>query len=126
MTTETSTNAQRSEQGLYYQPEPMPPVAMAVGQRVKLSAERQWWTVRAVAGPVVVLTRQAQFRRRGSLEYTVMDWRLGVRGPVDVIGHGWYVDTDEQCQDLAEQVRDGKWTVTVRNWLPIDVSEIAP
>lgn len=125
MTTDTITNVQRSEQGLYYQVEPMTPVAMAVGQRVKLGAERQWWTVRGVAGEqVVVLTRQAPFRRRGALEYTVLDWRSGVRGPVNVIGQGWGVDTDEQCQELAELVRDERWLVSVRNWLPIDVTDV--
>lgn len=125
MTTDTITNVQRSEQGLYYQVEPMTPVAMAVGQRVKLGDERQWWTVRGVAGEqVVVLTRQAPFRRRGALEYTVLDWRSGVRGPVNVIGQGWGVDTDEQCQELAELVRDERWLVSVRNWLPIDVTDV--
>ncbi|ORA45345.1 hypothetical protein BST46_25295 [Mycobacterium timonense] len=103
----------------------MTPVTMTVGQRVKLDHERQLWTVRGVAGEdVAVLTRQAPFRRRGALEYTVLDWRAGVRGPVNVIGQGWDVDTDEQCQQLADLVRAGKWSVTVRNWLPIDVTEV--
>lgn len=124
MTTETITNVERSKQRQYYQPEPMTPVDMAVGQRVKLDSERQWWTVRGNAGEVVVLTRQAPFRRRGVLEYTVLDWRSGVRGPVNVVGQGWDVDTDEQCQELAELVHGGKWTVTVRNWLPIDVTDV--
>lgn len=124
MTTQTITNAERSKQRQYYQPEPMTPVDMAVGQRVKLDAERQWWTVRGRVDDVAVLTRQAPFRRRGVLEYTVLDWRAGVRGPVNTIGQGWDVDTDEQCQELAELVRDGKWAVSSRNWLPIDVAEV--
>lgn len=125
MITETLSNAERSQHRLYYQPEPMTPVTMTVGQRVKLDHERPWWTVRGVAGEdVAVLTRQAPFRRRGALEYTVLDWRAGVRGPVNVIGQGWDVATDEQCQQLADLVRAGKWSVTVRNWLPIDVTEV--
>lgn len=125
MTTETITNAQRSAQRRYYQAEPMTPVAMTMGQRVKLDSERQWWTVRGVAGEdVVVLTRQAPFRRRGALEYTVVDWRAGVRGPVNTIGQGWDVDTDAQCQELAELVQAGKWAVSSRNWLPIDVTVV--
>lgn len=125
MTTDTITNAERSAQGRYYQAEPMTPVAMTVGQRVRLDAERQWWSVRGVAGEVVVvLTRQAPFQRRGALEYTVIDWRAGVRGPVNVIGQGWGVDTDEQCQELAELVRDERWLVSMRNWLPIDVTDV--
>ncbi|MGJ6127381.1 hypothetical protein QN239_32905 [Mycolicibacterium sp. Y3] len=125
MTTDTLTNAARSQQRLYYQAEPMTPVTMAVGQRVRLDAERGWWTVRAVAGEdVVVLTRQAPFRRRGALEYAVLDWRAGVRGPVNVIGQGWDVTTDEQCQELADLVQAGKWSVSVRNWLPIAVTDV--
>lgn len=124
MTTDTITNVQRSQQRLYYQPELMEPVTMNLGQRVKLDSERRWWTVRGCAGEVVVLTRQAPFRRRGALEYSVVDWRAGVRGPVNAIGQSWDVDTDEQCQELAELVRDGKWSVSVRNWLPIDVTEV--
>ena len=125
MTTDTITNVERSAQGLYYQAEPLPPVAMTVGQRVRLDAERQWWSVRGAAGEVVVvLTRQAPFRRRGALEYTVIDWRSGVRGPVNVIGPGWGVDTDEQCQELAELVRDERWLVSMRNWRPIDVTDV--
>ncbi|OMC24292.1 hypothetical protein A5739_24615 [Mycobacterium colombiense] len=103
----------------------MTPVAMTVGQRVRLDAERQWWSVRGAAGEVVVvLTRQAPFQRRGALEYTVIDWRSGVRGPVNVIGQGWGVDTDEQCQELAELVRDERWLVSMRNWRPIDVTDV--
>lgn len=125
MTTDTLTNAARSQQRLHYQAEPMTPVAVAVGQRVRLDSERGWWTVRAVAGEdVVVLTRQAPFRRRGALEYTVLDWRAGVRGPVNVIGQGWDVTTDEQCQELADLVLAGKWSVSVRNWLPIAVTDV--
>ncbi|MDZ4268178.1 MAG: hypothetical protein U1D00_21215 [Mycobacterium sp.] len=124
MTTNTITNVERSARGMYYQAEPLPAVAMTVGQRVRLDAERQWWVVRGVAGEVVVLTRQAPFRRRGALEYIVIDWRAGVRGPVNVIGQGWGVDTDEQCQELAELVRDERWLVSMRNWLPIDVTDV--
>ncbi len=124
MTTQTITNAERSKQRQYYQPEPMTPVDMAVGHRVKLDAERQWWTVRGRVDDVAVLTRQAPFRRQGAWEYTVLDWRAGVRGPVNTIGQGWDVDTDEQCQELAELVRDGKWAVSSRNWLPINVTDV--
>lgn len=122
--TDTITNAERSARRWHYHNEPMEPVEMAVGQRVKLDAERRWWTVRGRAGEVSVLTRQAPFRREGALEYTVLDWRAGVRGPVNSLGQGWDVDTDEQCQELAELVRDGKWVVTPRNWLPIVVTVV--
>lgn len=124
MTTQTITNAERSKLRQYYQPEPMTPVEMAVGQRVKLDTERRWWTVRGRVDDVAVLTRQAPFRPLGAWQYTVLDWRAGVRGPVNTIGQGWDVDTDEQCQELAELVRDGKLAVSSRNWLPIVVTDV--
>lgn len=128
MTTETLTNTARAQQRMYYQREPMTPVVMEVGQRTRLDGERQWWTVRAAAGQdIVVLTRQAPFRQRGALEYTVLDWRSGVRGPVNVIGQGWRlesVDSDAQCQELADAVHAGQWSVSQRNWLPIVVTDV--
>jgi hypothetical protein len=103
------TNEQWHAQGLYYGQQPMEPVAMQAGQRVKLDTDRRWWTVRGLTAHTVVLTRQAEFQARGALVYTVIDWRAGVRGPVNVVGQGWDVDTDEQCQQLAELVRDREW-----------------
>lgn len=106
----------------HYRQEPAEPIALEVGQRVKLSRDgRKWWTVRGVTEHTVVLTRQAEFRAKGVLTYTVIDWRAGVRGPVNTIGQGWDVDTAEDCQELAELVADGDWSISHRNWVPIDV-----
>lgn len=97
---------------------------MSVGDRVKLDSDRRWWTVRASTADVVVLSRQAEFRSRGTLVYTVIDWRVGVRGPVNVIGQGWDVEHDERCRELADDVQRGKWEVSRRNWLSVEVRAV--
>lgn len=120
---EAKPNIERYADREYYRLEPQTPIELAVGQRVKLhlDSRRCWWTVRGLTADTVVLTRQRDFRPRGERVYTVIDWRAGVRGPVDVIGQGWDVSTDELCQELAELVRAGEWRISQRNWVPIDV-----
>lgn len=117
-------NVERYADREYYRNEPQTPVELAVGQRVKLhlDSRQRWWTVRGLTADTVVLTRQRDFRPRGERVYTVIDWRAGVRGPVNVIGQGWDVSTDERCQELAEMVRSGNWDISQRNWVPIDLN----
>jgi hypothetical protein len=124
MTSNMLTNEQRCAHGLYYRSQAVQPTALRVGQRVKLDTDRRWWTVRGLPDHTVVLTRQAEFCRRGALVYTVLDWRAGVRGPVNSLGRGWAVDTDEQCQELSELVCDATWEISQRSWLPIAVAAI--
>lgn len=122
--TETISNEQRHAAGQYYGRQPVAPVAMCLGQRVRFESDRRWWTVRGVTADTVVLTRQAAFAPAGTRVYTVIDWRAGVRGPVNVIGQGWDIDTDEECQHLADLVSDGEWAISQRNWVPIAVVEV--
>lgn len=116
-------NSERFAHGQRFHPTPTDPVPLSVGQRVKLAHDgRRWWTVRAVTDVTAVLTRQVEFRPKGELTYTVIDWRLGVRGPADTIGRGWDVDSDESCQSLADCIRSGEWEVSQRSWAPIDLA----
>lgn len=50
--TETTTisNERRHAEGKYYGREPMAPVAMSVGQRVRFECDRRWWAVRGATG----------------------------------------------------------------------------
>lgn len=72
----------------YYSPKPVTPVPLSSGDRVKFNDDRRAFVVRATSPNFVVCTRQADFRPKGELAYTVVDWRNGVRGPVNVIGQG--------------------------------------
>jgi len=121
MTAAALTNQDRHNWLLRYRHDPVEPTPLRIGQRVKFGRDARWWTVRGKTDDTVVLTRQATFRPKGDLAYTVIDWRAGVRGPFNTIGRGWNVHTDAQCQELAELVRDGEWEISQRNWALIDL-----
>ncbi|MET4614142.1 hypothetical protein ABIC28_005155 [Rhodococcus sp. PvR044] len=107
----------------YYTPEPVTPTPLSSGDRIKFSDDRRVFLVRAVSPNFAVCTRQADFRPRGHLAYTVVDWRNGVRGPVNVLGQGWDVTTDEQCEELCALLEAGRWQVSQRNWRRINLTE---
>jgi hypothetical protein len=76
---------------------------LAVGDRVRFAHggdERRWWDVRAADEGFAVLTRQAEFRTKGTLYYTIVDWARGRRGPSNVIGQGWDVEEAGGCDKL--------------------------
>src|SRR5690554_2932986 len=77
---------------------------LAPGDRVKFGTPdkdtRRWWNVRAADDRFVVLTRQAEFQKRGTLLYTIIDWDRGVRGPCNRIGQGWDVESPGGCSNL--------------------------
>ena len=87
----------------HYHVEPVEPVPLEVGNMVKLGTNtRLWWRVAAVSENFVAFTHQAPFEPKGTLQYTVADWRNGVRGPCDLIGQGWGDGSysDEACAQM--------------------------
>jgi hypothetical protein len=124
--------------------------ALAVGARVRFGepygGARRWWAVRAGDERFTILTRQADFKPKGTLFYTIIDRERGVRGPCNLIGQGWDdVGTSEGCESLlrslqwAEKVkeivsREGSYEegdddpipveVSCRNNVPIDILEV--
>ncbi|WP_280371102.1 hypothetical protein [Nocardia wallacei] len=68
---------------------PIDPIPMAVGDHVRLDGKPRRWTVQAVSEHFAALVQQAPFEARGTLQYTVIDWRNGIRGPCDLIGQGY-------------------------------------
>ena len=94
--------------------------------------EQNWWTVRAQDDRYVILTRQAPFRPAGEVEYTVIDWERGVRGPCNLIGQGWHATMpDGECEHLLRALNglddDGHPQVEVshRNNVPIQILRIS-
>lgn len=101
---------------------------MQVGQRIKLANDRCRWTVRAVTEHFVALVRQADFEPAGTLCYTVIDWRNGVRGPCNLIGQG-YGDgsySEAECAEMLAQFEDGSLEVSHRNRVPIEFAQDKP
>lgn len=102
------------------------PRLLVPGDKVKFHGDRLWWTVKAVTEHFAALTRQAQFRQRGTLCYTVIDWRTGVRGACDLVGQGWGngTYTEQECADMLdafenERMPFGRLEVSQRNWVPL-------
>ncbi|MDH6288182.1 hypothetical protein [Rhodococcus opacus] len=79
------------------------------------------YTVRAISEHFVLCTRQRDFATTGEFVYTVIDWRNGIRGPVNVIGQSCDVSTDEQCRDLLHDLEAGRWEISHRNRVQLDI-----
>lgn len=108
------------------------------GDRVKLYPDgRCWWTVQAVTEHFAACVQSAPFKPKGTLQYTVLDWRNGVRGPCDLIGQG-YGDgsySPAECERMLaefEHPRPGDgfdWeplAVSQRNWVRLRVLDHRP
>lgn len=80
-----------------------------VGSRVKLTSDGpRWWDVRCADDRFAILTRQAEFKPKGEVCYTILDIEQGVRGPCNLIGQGWHETMpDEACRELLEELQIG-------------------
>lgn len=131
-----------------FTPAPLPPV----GSRVKLTRDgRRWWDVRAADDRFAILTRQADFRPKGEVCYTILDAVEGIRGPCDLIGQSWHETMpDESCAELLTELQmsakvdtwnvgdhtfdveaivgdRGHWVgISHRNRVRLDIGEIQP
>jgi hypothetical protein len=104
---------------------PYEPVPLGAGDRIFFAeTPSKAFLVRAISENFVVVTRQADFKPKGDLCYLVIDWRNGVRGPINVIGQGWNVDTDEECRELCQLMEAGEWEISQRNWVYIRIAEV--
>lgn len=108
------------------------PRTLAVGDKVRLGFDipSRWWDVRAVDKRYVVLTRQQEFKPKGTLVYTIIDWERDLRGPCNLIGQGWDVQTPGGCDALLRALnvepKPGPITeisveVSYRNNVPIEI-----
>lgn len=78
-------------------------MSLSVGDRVKLAPDtRRWWRVQAVSENFTACVRQLEFQKKGTLCYTVLDWRNGVRGPCNLVGQGWGDGsyTEAECAEM--------------------------
>ena len=110
---------------MHYDPIPVTDPGLVPGDRVRLEGPRhtQWWLVRATSRDFAVCVRQTPFKPKGTLEYTVLDWRNGVRGPCNLIGWGFGDGSysAEDCADMVYQFQTGELEVTHRNWRRIEL-----
>lgn len=80
-----------------------------VGAKIKLARDRpRWWDVRAADERFAICTRQAEFKPKGEVFYTILDVEEGVRGPCNLIGQSWHETMpDEACQELLTELQLG-------------------
>ncbi|WP_032376692.1 hypothetical protein [Rhodococcoides fascians] len=100
---------------------------VAVGSKVTFTGEpRRPYTVRATSENYAVLTRQADFKPKGTYFYCIIDWRNAIRGPCNLIGQGWDTTTDESCVELCSELAAGRIEVSHRNRVTLDIQAVQP
>jgi hypothetical protein len=105
----------------------------AIGYRVRFDDKSTSWLVRAVSddGRYTLLTC-AHF---GEVAYTIIDWRQGVRGAMDVLGGGMGIDTlsgpDENIDEAMDMLagrgefhNGNYWGVSRRNRVSLRISSV--
>ncbi|WP_138918070.1 hypothetical protein [Gordonia effusa] len=113
-----------------------------VGDRVRFIPRAgdgtRWWTVRASNEQYLVATRQAEFRPKGKLLYTVVDlvgWEHSynnagpglVRSSLNTLGGGWELGPDgEGAQGILDVLVSGKWELSRRRAVSVTDIEVAP
>lgn len=100
--------------------EPIEPILLDVGMKVKFLGDRRWWTVRAVNPAAVVLTRTAAFST--GLTYTVVVWSEGRRGAHTSWGHE--ANTDAGCVRIAADIKAGKLELSERHAVRLDLESV--
>lgn len=62
--------------------------------RARLRGEKRYdWTIQVAGTRYVILTKPAPFKPRGELLYTICDIQEGRRGPTNLVGNGWDMQT---------------------------------
>lgn len=138
---------------MHYTAEPVEQIDLKVGDRVRLANNNQklppkLWTIQAVSEHYAVAVQQVAFKPKGTLQYTVLDWRNGVRGPCNLIGQGFgdgsysqadceemltgfeYVLEEDPNYIAAMAKGEKSWPsgfqleVSHRNWVRLEVLEV--
>lgn len=107
--------------------EPVEVVLLSPGDKVKLhDGGKNWWTVKAVSENFVAVTQQVPFQKSGVLQYSVLDWRNGRRGPCNLIGYGYGEGTydEAECAEMLAEFESGQLEVSHRNNVRLAIMEV--
>ena len=111
------------------------PCDLAVGDRIRFDHKRTVWYVRAlIPERNMVLATCAMF---GTVYYTICDFNEQMRGPMNVIGGGLSIFTnqgpDPAVDEAAARLRqkmpgfdEWDWEVSYRNRVPLRITEKLP
>lgn len=63
---------------------------MQRGDRARFFGEKNFtWTIQVAGNRYTILTKQAPFKPKGELWYTICDHEYEKRGPCNLVGNGW-------------------------------------
>lgn len=88
-----------------------PRTYLQVGQRIRFGSAHKTWHVQAVSDNYVALVQQAPFEPKGTLQYSVIDWARGIRGPANLIGWG-YGDGTYSRSECENMLREFEYELT--------------
>jgi hypothetical protein len=96
---------------------------MRVGDKIKMTGERQRYTVRAADARFAILTKP--FNAKGTYLYTVVDLEKKLRGPCDLIfGPPAKLDNAEGAAEALAMLQTGEMGVSGRRNKPLEPEEI--
>jgi hypothetical protein len=99
-------------------------MAMQVGAKIKMSGERQAYTVMASDKRFAILVKP--FNARKTYLYTITDLERQVRGRCNLIfGLPCPVDSQEGAAEALALIRAGEMDVSHRRCVPLTTDEIA-
>jgi hypothetical protein len=91
------------------------------GDRLKFDGDSRWWEVREADERWAIATRQKPFAPKGEYVYTIMDKDELHRGPTDLLGQGWDVETQGGWGVLLAELDEGLVGISHRNRVPLVV-----
>ena len=89
---------------------------VSVGDKIRLPHERTTYTVRARDKRYIICTRPY----KDTVWYFIIDLKLGVRGPDNMIFCSGY-ETDEDCAKRLKELQNGEISVSGRNSIKLDI-----
>lgn len=88
---------------------------LKVGQKVKFSDDRLWFTVQARNERYIILTT--------SKYHSIIDLDQGVRGADNLVFHNGY-DNQKECEDRLNDFISGEIEVSRRNRVLVQIAEV--
>lgn len=95
-----------------------------VGDRIKFLFDSRWWEVREADERWAIATRQKPFAPKGEYVYTIIDKDQLHRGPTNLLGQGWDVETQGGWDVLLHELQEGLVEISHRNHVDLVVLEV--
>lgn len=89
-----------------------------INDKIKFRDEKQRYTVQACNARFCVCTKP--FNARRTVLYTVIDFKLNIRGTENLI-FGMGAETREQCEEMLQRLISGETEISHRNRIALDI-----